>query len=237
MELEMLTLTGVTKVYSLGEVEVHALRGISLQVAEGEFVAIMGPSGSGKSTLMEVSGLSDDELAEVRNKKIGFVFQTFNLLPRMPALEQVELPLIYAGAANRRQRALELLALVGLTDRAHHRPTELSGGQQQRIAIARALVNSPRIILADEPTGNLDTRTSEEILAIFQQLNREHGITIVMVTHEPDIAAHTSRVIHMRDGHITGDEAVKEPHYALAVLGSLPTEEDWEKVDTGEVRR
>jgi len=209
----------------MGQVQVHALRGVSMAISPGEMVAIMGPSGSGKSTLMNIIGcldqpttgtyeldgvetsrLSDDELAEIRNRKIGFVFQTFNLLPRMSAVEQVELPLIYAGERNRRSRALAALEMAGVADRAHHRPTELSGGQQQRVAIARALVNQPAIILADEPTGNLDSRAGAEIMAIFQELNRQQGITVVLVTHERDIAACARRIIQIRDGRIISDE-------------------------------
>ncbi|PZS01596.1 MAG: macrolide ABC transporter ATP-binding protein [Candidatus Chloroheliales bacterium] len=213
----------------MGDVEVNALRGVSFSIAVGELVAVMGPSGSGKSTLMnvlgcldiptsgeyyldgkEVSRLKDDELAAVRNHKIGFVFQQFNLLPRTAALRNVEMPLLYAGSndGKRRQRALDALESVGLSDRVHHKPSELSGGQQQRVAIARALVTNPSIILADEPTGNLDSRSSGEIMAIFQRLNIEQGITVIFVTHEPDIAAYTRRIIRIRDGLIASDEPV-----------------------------
>lgn len=216
----MLELENITKVYKAGKTEVPALRGISCRIESGEMVSIIGPSGSGKSTLMNIIGcldkptsgkyrlegievdkLNDNQLAEIRNKKIGFVFQSFNLLPRTTALANVELPLIYSGAGNRRQRALQVLESVGLTHRATHRPSELAGGEQQRVAIARALVNNPSLILADEPTGNLDTRTSQEIMAIFKKLN-EQGITIILVTHEPDIAAYTRRTIKLRDGLI-----------------------------------
>jgi len=216
----------LVKVYSLGEVEVSALRGISLSIERGEFVAIMGPSGSGKSTFMNILGfldrptsgqyllegingdrLSRDELAEIRNRKIGFVFQGFNLLSRTSALANVELPLIYGGTSSsrRREMAQKALSSVGLEGREHHHPSQLSGGEQQRVAIARALVNQPSILLADEPTGNLDTKTSEEIMGIFQRLNRETEITIIMITHEPDIASFAKRVILFRDGRIVED--------------------------------
>ena len=223
----VIDLRDIRKVYRTGSIAVEALRGASLKIQRGELVAIMGPSGSGKSTLMnivgcldqptsgkyfldgrEVSRLSDDRLAAIRNRKIGFVFQNFNLLPRTTALEQVELPMVYAGIPNRRRKALAALTAVGLRDRVHHKPTELSGGQQQRVAIARALVMNPAIILADEPTGNLDSHSSEEIMALFQALNEEQGITIVFVTHEPDIAQHTRRIVHVRDGVITSNEPV-----------------------------
>ncbi len=218
----MIEIDNVVKTYKMGEVEVHALRGVSLAVEQGDMVAIMGPSGSGKSTLMnvigcldqptsgsyrlegrEVSQLNDNQLAEIRNRCIGFVFQTFNLLPHSSALANVELPLIYGGVSNRRQRAREALAKVGLSDRVHHRPTELSGGEQQRVAIARALANNPDVILADEPTGNLDSRSSAQIIDIFEQLNREEGITIVFVTHDRDIAHRTKRILHILDGEIS----------------------------------
>ncbi|MCJ7669359.1 MAG: ABC transporter ATP-binding protein [Dehalococcoidia bacterium] len=221
----MLELENITKVYKAGQTEIPALRGISCHIESGEMVSIIGPSGSGKSTLMniigcldkptsgryrldgiEVSELNDNQLAEIRNKKIGFVFQSFNLLPRTTALANVELPLIYSGVSNRRQRALQVLESVGLAHRVTHRPSELAGGEQQRVAIARALVNNPSLILADEPTGNLDTRTSQEIMAIFKKLN-EQGMTIVLVTHEPDIAAYTQRTIKLRDGQI--EESVR----------------------------
>ena len=235
----------ITKIYRMGDVQVQALRGVSLQLEEGELLSIMGPSGSGKSTMMNVLGcldqptsgeyyldgvdvkaLNDNALAEVRNRKIGFVFQTFNLLPRTTALQNVELPLIYRGIGGRerRQRAIEALEMVGLRDRIHHRPNELSGGQQQRVAIARALVTDPDIILADEPTGNLDSRSGAEIMAIFQRLNRQVGITVVFVTHDPDIAVHTRRIIHLRDGQIVADEPVETPLDAETTLAAVESE-------------
>jgi putative ABC transport system ATP-binding protein len=224
----MIAIENVSKVYQMGEIEVHALRGVSLRIEDGEFMTIMGPSGSGKSTLMnllgcldsptegnyllhgqDVSRLTDRQLAHIRNKEIGFVFQQFNLLPRTSALRQVELPLIYGGVGlrERRERAGAALEAVGLGDRLHHRPDELSGGQQQRVAVARALVTEPSIILADEPTGNLDTKSGDEVLRIFQKLN-EQGITVIFVTHDPEIAAYSQRVIHIRDGLIEKDVGV-----------------------------
>ncbi len=217
---------GLVRDYPMGAEVVHALRGVDLDIPRNEFIAIMGPSGSGKSTLMnligcldtptagqywlagvEVSRMSDDELARVRNRQIGFVFQTFNLLPRATSLHNVELPLIYAGlrAKERREKAEEALAACGLADRMQHKPAELSGGQRQRVAIARALVTEPSIILADEPTGNLDSTTSEEIMKVFEELHRSRGQTIVMVTHEADIARHAERVVTLHDGRISSD--------------------------------
>jgi len=222
----MIELSNITKTYHMGDTMVQALGGVSLVIDEGDFAAIIGPSGSGKSTLMnvlgcldqpssgsyrlgsdEVAALSDDQLAVVRNKKIGFVFQNFNLLPRMSALQNVALPLVYAGCGKqqRKERAARLLTEVGLGERTGHRPNELSGGQRQRVAIARALVNDPSIIIADEPTGNLDTKSSKEIMDIFCRLNQQ-GRTVIMVTHEPEIAAYARRVIHVRDGRVVKDE-------------------------------
>lgn len=232
----MITLKGIKKIYANGDIKVEALGGVDLHVGEGEFVSIMGPSGSGKSTMMNILGCLDtpsegeyyldgtdvakasgDALSVIRNRKIGFVFQGFNLLPRTMAVENVELPLLYAGTGSkeRRARAIAALESVGLGKRIHHRPKELSGGQQQRVAIARALVTKPSIILADEPTGNLDSRSSEEVMAIFQRLHAQ-GNTIIIVTHEPDIAEFTERIVRFRDGHIEGDEIVKTPRKAQA---------------------
>jgi len=228
---KMISLKGITKVYEMGDIQVKALDGIDLDIGEHEFICVMGASGSGKSTLMniigcldkpsggfytldgsDVSALTSRELADIRNKKVGFVFQTFNLLPRMTAHRNVELPLIYAGLGDKDRKSRTALALdkVELSDRAKHKPNEMSGGQRQRVAIARALVNDPSILFADEPTGNLDSRTGLAIIALFQKLHRE-GATIVMVTHEMDIALHASRIIHLKDGKIIGDEKIEHP--------------------------
>jgi putative ABC transport system ATP-binding protein len=242
----VISIKNLVKTYVVGEVEVRALRGVSLDVETGEFLAITGPSGSGKSTLMHILGCLDrptsgeyrldgrdvshmtkDQLAEVRNRKIGFVFQGFNLLSRASALDNVELPLLYRGrmtAAERRRLALEALNAVGLGDRTGHHSNQLSGGQQQRVAIARALVAEPSILLADEPTGNLDTRTSVEVMGIFQRLNIERGITVLLITHEPDIAEYATRVVSCRDGLIVSDQPVKRRRIADDELKALPIE-------------
>jgi putative ABC transport system ATP-binding protein len=243
----VIRLENVFKTYDLGEIQVQALRGVSLEVHEGEFVAVMGPSGSGKSTIMnilgcldrptkgryfldgvDVSGMTKTELARIRNKKLGFVFQQFNLLSRTSALENVELPTVYAGISpdERGKRAMEALTRVGLADRAGHHPSQLSGGQQQRVAIARGLVNRPSILLADEPTGNLDSRTSVEIMDILQTLNNDQGLTIVLVTHEPDIAQYSKRTLLFRDGKLKRDSIVQDRLVAREVLKSLPTPEE-----------
>ncbi|HEX5964313.1 MAG TPA: ABC transporter ATP-binding protein [Pyrinomonadaceae bacterium] len=243
----VIQLDHIHKTYTMGDVDVYALRGVSLNIREGEFVAIMGASGSGKSTTMniigcldrptrgtyildgdDVSQMSKDERADIRCQKIGFVFQGFNLLSRTSALENVELPMLYLGvdAAQRRQRAMEALAAVGLAGREANHPNQLSGGQQQRVAVARSLVNNPALILADEPTGNLDSRTSVEVMEIFQRLNRERGITLVLVTHEPDIAQYADRVIVFKDGKIKSDYQVKDKRDAAEELKNLPVIED-----------
>jgi putative ABC transport system ATP-binding protein len=242
----VIRLENISKTYDLGEVQVQALRGVSLEIGEGEFVAVMGPSGSGKSTIMNILGCLDrptkgryfldgvdvshmtkTELARIRNRKLGFVFQQFNLLSRTSALENVELPAVYAGipAEERARRAMEALTRVGLAERAGHHPSQLSGGQQQRVAIARGLVNRPAILLADEPTGNLDSRTSVEIMDILQTLNVEQNITIVVVTHEPDIAQYATRNLLFRDGKLVRDSVVQDRFVAREVLKTLPTVE------------
>ena len=250
---ELIEVEHLVKTYKMGDVTVHALRGVSLDIHRGSFVAIMGASGSGKSTLMNILGCLDkptsghyrldgvdigkldrDQLAEIRNQKVGFVFQNFNLLARTSAAENVELPLLYNGKSNKdhRERAMRALHLVGLAGREDHHPNQLSGGQQQRVAIARALINDPQIIMADEPTGALDSRTSVEIMAIFQKLNRERGITVVLVTHEPDIAEYGNRTIVFKDGRIKSDRMVDRQRDAQRELEEWPTvaEEEQEEV-------
>jgi putative ABC transport system ATP-binding protein len=241
----VLSVRSLVKTYVVGEVEVKALRGVNLEVQRGEFLAVTGPSGSGKSTFMhivgcldrptsgqyfldgqDVSRMSKDALAAVRNKKIGFVFQGFNLLSRTSALDNVELPLLYGGnglkTAERHKRALDVLTTVGLGNRADHHPNQLSGGQQQRVAIARALINNPSILLADEPTGNLDTKTSIEVMGIFQRLNQERGITVVLITHEMDIAEYGTRIVTFRDGQVVADKAISRRRSAQDELAALP---------------
>ena len=246
MPERLIEISNLTKIYKLGDVTVHALRGVSLEIERGSFVAIMGPSGSGKSTVMNILGCLDkpttgtyhldgvnvstldrDQLAEIRNQKIGFVFQQFNLLARTSAVENVELPLLYSSRElkDRHQKSMRALEWVGLAGRELHHPNQLSGGQQQRVAIARSLINDPQIILADEPTGALDSRTSVEIMALFQKLNRDSGMSIIVVTHEPDIASYSNRIIRFKDGHLVSDERVAEPRDAQLELETLPAEE------------
>jgi putative ABC transport system ATP-binding protein len=246
VSLPLIRVRQLTKIYRLGEVDVKALRGVSLDVEAGEFIALTGPSGSGKSTFMHLLGcldhptsgeyvlhgrdvarLSKHQLARLRNKEIGFVFQGFNLLPRTSTLENVELPLLYAEGVTsvaRRARAAAALESVGLGDRLHHNPSQLSGGQQQRVAIARALVNNPLLLLADEPTGNLDTRTSIEVMGIFQRLNAERGLTVILVTHEHDIAEYGKRIVSFRDGRVSSDHPVQQRRSAARDLEALPAE-------------
>jgi putative ABC transport system ATP-binding protein len=255
---QVIRIDRVSKIYQTGDILVHALRGLSLTIHRGEFVAIMGPSGSGKSTLMNIIGCLDRptkgkyflegvdvstmgkaQLADVRNQRVGFVFQSFNLVSRTSALENVELPLLYAGVSSgeRKRRAREALAIVGLSDRERNMPNQLSGGQQQRVALARALVNNPSIILADEPTGALDTRTSVEVMEIFQRLNLERNLTVIIVTHESDISLYAERVIHVRDGRIASDEKVKDRWNAAEVLRTLPAvSAEMDDLEDGEER-
>jgi putative ABC transport system ATP-binding protein len=243
----VIAVKNLVKTYQVGEHEVKALRGVNLEVQSGEFLAVTGPSGSGKSTFMHIAGcldrptsgqyfldgedvsrMSKDALAAVRNRKIGFVFQGFNLLSRSSALDNVELPLLYGGGlktAERHKRAIEVLTAVGLGNRADHHPNQLSGGQQQRVAIARALINHPSILLADEPTGNLDTRTSIEVMGIFQRLNQERNITVLLITHEMDIAEYGTRIVTFRDGHVVADKSVTRRRVAVDELAALPPAE------------
>ena len=256
--MAVISVKNLMKVYRMGDHEVRALRGVTLDIEAGEFVAVTGPSGSGKSTFMHIAGcldrptsgqyvldgsdvseLSRDELARVRNQKIGFVFQGFNLLTRTSALDNVELPLLYRAkngfrTKERHKRALQALEAVGLADRHHHTPNQLSGGQQQRVAIARALINEPSILLADEPTGNLDTRTSIEVMGIFQRLNQERGITVLLITHEHDIAEYGTRLIRFRDGRVVADQAVARRRNAADELAALPPPEPDQIVQTEE---
>ena len=247
--MSVISVRDMKKIYVVGDIEVRALRGVSLDVEPGEFLAVTGPSGSGKSTFMhilgcldhpssgqyfldgkDVSRLTKNELARIRNHQIGFVFQGFNLLSRTTALENVELPLLYnsgaSKATDRRKRAMDALKLVGLEQRFHHFPNQLSGGQQQRVAIARALINNPSILLADEPTGNLDTRTSIDVMDVFQRLNRERGITVLLITHERDIAEYGTRIVSFRDGHIKSDEQITRRRIAADEMAALPKQDD-----------